>query len=304
LYSCYSTGKKGFHLFVYEIIILVSHQCRQFIIGKVIKYTPPDEYNNSLSMESRPVNQIFSFFPARQTVCGLTFFSRNKPPYCTLVDLEQLSLLLEQPGNDLPAALLSKEEQCFFSRFSYPKRRREWFGGRIAAKGAILACSDSTQSPGPPMHKMTILPDDHGRPVTRHGTKLMVSISHSHRFAVACATDQSICGIDLQKTSSRLAALTSRFTCRDEQHLLTSQYPGLPEESRLTMIWTTKEAVKKSLLHDQPSVFSGINIEQVQTAEENEHHFLCRVTGYAHLQKVAVYIFLPYILALTGGADA
>ena len=254
-------------------------------------------------MESRPVNQIFSFFPAQKTIHRLPLFLRDKQPFCALVDLDQLSLLLEQQTSDLPAALLSKEEQIFFTRFNYPKRRREWLGGRIAAKAAMLACPDNESSLSR-MNEITILPDEHGRPVTGSGIKQMVSISHSSQFAVACAAKQGVCGIDLQKISSKLPGLTSRFTSSNEQQLLARQYPDFPEDIRLTMIWTTKEAVKKSMLHDQPSVFSGITINQVLPEKKNKHLFFCKVTGYAQPQQVTVHVFPPYILALTGGENA
>ena len=249
-------------------------------------------------VSSRP-EPIFSFFPGRASLYDLAVHLKAEHQQCTtLIDLGKLGNELERDDSKLPGLLLSKGEQAYFERFSYPKRRREWLGGRIAAKAAMLKLAE----PGHPqdeMQQLSILPDKHGRPTADRMPGIAITISHSSRFAVALATRGTTCGIDLQKTSSKLADLTDRFTSARELTILA----GLPSPddhvTRLTMLWAAKEALKKSILHDQPAIFSGIEVRQATLVLDHQYCFSCKVKGQPD-QTAMVYDFSPYILALTG----
>lgn len=241
---------------------------------------------------------IHSFFPSSIPLCGLTIHARTKSKLCiAFLDLEQIEDTLEQKNFSLSKQVLSEPELSYFKRFSYPKRRREWLGGRIAAKAAMLKLS----SPGKihaQLQQLNILPDDHGRPVADTMKDISISISHSGRFAVGLAVKGVACGIDLQQISSKLPGLTDRFASSHELAILA----GLPvlgdQATKLTMLWAAKEALKKSLLHDQPAFFSGIELQRITNIQDQAYLFYCTVDGHLE-QTTMTYDFSPYILSLT-----
>ncbi|MCW5200503.1 hypothetical protein VU07_01615 [Desulfobulbus sp. F4] len=199
-------------------------------------------------------------------------------------------------------SLLSEEERRYFERFHYPKRRLEWLGGRIAAKIALLSLLDAEDFRRQTQW-LTILPDKYGKPtVSGRAAKkeLSLSISHSGKYAVALTVQGISCGIDLQEISDKLPSLTDYFASRTELELLT----GLPEigsyETSLTMLWAVKEAVKKSVLADQPTSFSGIAVEKVAAIKTGAWQFSCSVQNCAP-QTAFTFDSTPYILAATGG---
>ncbi|MBW1749868.1 MAG: hypothetical protein JRJ37_04055, partial [Deltaproteobacteria bacterium] len=138
------------------------------------------------------------FFPSSIPLCGLTLHARTQSQSCiALLDLEQVEDTLEQRDLRLPKQVLSGPELSYFKRFSYPKRRREWLGGRIAAKAAMQELGKADRMPGR-LQQLSILPDDHGRPVADTMQNVSISISHSGQFAVGFAVKGGTCGIDLQ----------------------------------------------------------------------------------------------------------
>lgn len=242
---------------------------------------------------------IFSFFPFTLPLCNLTIHIKTEHQKCTvLIDLGQVGNALERSDSTLPEQLLSKAEQAYFERFSYPKRRREWLGGRIAAKAAILMLAESGRLQEKLQH-LSILPDEQGRPIADEMPDIAISISHSSRFAVALAVQGATCGIDLQKISAKLPDLTGRFASAQELTILTGLHAHGDQATRLTMLWSAKEALKKSMLHDQPAIFFGIEVLQTTVVQDHEYRFYCRVKGHPD-QTAMVYNFSPYILCLTG----
>ena len=241
---------------------------------------------------------IHLFFPSSIPLCGLTLHARTKAHSCiVLLDLEQVEDTLEQRDLRLPKHVLSGPELSYFKRFSYPKRRREWLGGRIAAKAAMLELGKPDRMPGR-LQQLSILPDDHGRPVADTMQDISISISHSGQFAVGFAVKGGTCGIDLQQISSKLPGLTDRFASAHELTVLAELTAPGDLTTKLTMLWAAKEALKKSLLHDQPAIFSGIELQRVTIIQDHAYHFCCTVDG--HLEQTAMlYNFSPYILSLT-----
>ncbi len=225
---------------------------------------------------------LTAFFPAAFTWGGL----RTGPQHCAaLVDLTSLR-------EDEAVQLLSEAELDFFQQLRHAKRRREWLGGRIAAKAALLNLPENaafaTQAP-----LLTILPDTQGRPVVSGGADdLALSITHSGGYAAALAAPGISCGIDLQIISTKLPSLTKYFATAAELDLLAGQPELGGETAALTMLWAVKEAVKKSL-PTQPGMFAGITVSRITAANEGAWHFDCG-------QRSAVaYVFPPYVLALT-----
>ncbi len=240
--------------------------------------------------------KIHSFFPSMTSLCGLTLHVRTEPQACiVLIDLEQVEHMLAPGNSRLPERMLSEIELAYFKRFKYAKRQREWLGGRVAVKAAMLSLNGSDRQDWP---QLSIMPDKHGRPVADRMKDLSISISHSSRYAVGFSVKGTACGIDLQKVSSKLENLTDRFTTAEELSLLAEFSFQGDLATRLTMLWAAKEALKKSLLHDQPAIFSGIELQHITPVREHAYRFSCSVEGLIE-QAVEIYDFSPYILSLT-----
>lgn len=245
---------------------------------------------------------ILSFFPAQYTYSNNVFvrLRQERQQTLSLVDLDQIEQALQWDEARLLQQVLSAAEQCYFQRFKYIKRKKEWLGGRIAAKAAILTFLHAADQD---LRGITILPNKHGRPIAENLPSLCssrsgptISLSHSDGFAVALAREGSSCGIDLQEISTKLVGLTAHFSTDAELQLLTQQ-AGSDEDTRLTMLWAAKEALKKDLLHDQSVIFSATELQKIAGVNDGVRRFTCTVKG--ETQSVLVYPLPPYILSIT-----
>ena len=82
--------------------------------------------------------------------------------------------------------VLSAEEIKVYNS-SNDNRKREYLGGRFAAKEAIIKCLSDIEIPN--MNEIEILNDSSGKPVAKYKNyKLKVSISHEKHYACAVAT--------------------------------------------------------------------------------------------------------------------
>ena len=142
--------------------------------------------------------------------------------------------------NHLPPAqaVLSTRETAFYERLKIPKRRTEWFGGRLALKKLL------SKQTGLAFTALDILaPDGVGKPsVTAGGTPVLIpfSITHSNGFAVAAiAPDAKYIGIDLEQITPRIGAWQQDFFHPSELTETTDAF--------LTRLWTQKEALVKLL---------------------------------------------------------
>lgn len=223
-----------------------------------------------------------SFFgEEKELLPGLTLrFARPpaKQPAClALLDLAVLAerLAAKNAGPSL-SSLLSEAEQGRYAGFTYPKRQREWLGGRLACKFAVLHLA------APPikvaMPALSILPAANGAPLLScpslpAWSLPAISISHSDGYVVAMAARTGACGIDIQKTSPQTVRVADRFAEPAEVRLLRETLPALDETQRLTLLWAAKEALKKGLLHDQPVVFQGVTLQALTCA----HNFVLRL---------------------------
>ncbi|MCI5126525.1 MAG: 4'-phosphopantetheinyl transferase superfamily protein, partial [Candidatus Electrothrix sp. AR5] len=237
---------------------------------------------------------ILSFSPAQHTYSNVLIRLRQKGHQTlSLVDLNLIEQSLQHNEAALLQRVLSAAEQDYFQRFKYMKRKKEWLGGRIAAKAALLALA-SHHAADQDLRSITILPNKHGRPITEELPACLanqrsgpiISISHSDCFAVAMAKKASrvregsraSCGVDLQKISTKLAGLTTHFATDAELQLL-AQQADCDEDTRLTMLWTAKEALKKALLHDQSVIFSATELQKIAVVSDSVRRFTCTVQG-------------------------
>jgi len=172
-------------------------------------------------------------------------------PLLRRVDLAMLQALLDT-NRLAPGAFLTPAELTIFSGFTFPKRRREWLGGRLAAKAAAMAWDGQpVTTTGLAGWRVSSAPD--GRPGLARvkalpgAARLELSISHSHGQAAALVMAARPCGLDLQKITDTVIRVRERFCSEAESDLLRHPGTGLGDrdELRLTLLWAAKEALRK-----------------------------------------------------------
>ena len=114
--------------------------------------------------------------------------------------------LLRMDGLPAPETFLSAMELQKYASFKIEKRKRDWLGGRYAAKTLLK----ETLAPETPLSAIEISYDPSGRPVSKLGgdSPRLISITHSGPFcAAACGTaGTNFIGIDLEKDEPRIDA--------------------------------------------------------------------------------------------------
>lgn len=168
-------------------------------------------------------------------------------PLLHRVDLAALRAV-DESGRLEPAQFLTPPEQATYAGFTFPKRRWEWLGGRLAAKSAALAWEGLLlTAAGLAEWQVSNGPD--GRPGLQRLTNihskpaLELSISHSHGVAAALVVADHPCGLDLQKITGTVVRVRERFCTESEGVLL--RYIDGSEMVRLTLLWAAKEALRK-----------------------------------------------------------
>jgi len=181
-----------------------------------------------------------------------TFRPPAAPACLALIELDELEAVFRtDQAFRAETAMLSPAEQKRFAAYTYPKRRKEWLGGRLSGKVCVLELLGL-----PPaadlLAAVSIVPAASGAPLVSASRALgepmpSVSISHSGRYAVAMAAAAGACGVDIQRVTARTLTVADRFAEACERHLLRSAVPDWDEARRLTLLWAAKEALKKSL---------------------------------------------------------
>jgi len=180
------------------------------------------------------------------------------PLTIVLLDIRLLEEEIELRGREyITMPCLSGREQMKMATFTSEKRKKEWLGGRIAAKHA--AATLFKQSPGEqdtvvPFPALEVIADENGRPsltvkdIRIHADIPDISISHSAAMAAAMAAGKGLCGIDIQKVTPRLSKVQERFCRPAEKRLLQASFPWQPEKERaeLAKLWAAKEALRKA----------------------------------------------------------
>lgn len=223
-----------------------------------------------------------------------------------LIDLDQLEEACRTPaGRRSMENLLSPAEKKRLAGYAYPKRRKEWLGGRLACKLCILAVLERRDAAGL-FPAISILPGEHGAP--RAASPALsynmpgVSISHSGCYAVAMAAVHAACGVDIQEVSGRIIGVADRFAGPEEVRLLREAVPDGDEVHRLTLLWAAKEAVKKSLLADRPVFFRGMVLQSVSSRGGLILRFSCPAGADRPVDVTAASLD-GYMLAWTAARD-
>ena len=150
------------------------------------------------------------------------------------------------------ARLLHPREREQALSYRLPKRRNEFFAGRVSAR---LALAEYWAAKGcrQVLPEVEIVNDSTGRPWVRMaplpGEEILpppeISISHGGEYGAALAADAP-CGIDLQEQKDTLLRVRDKYCSADEDRILAAFLPELAPPARLALLWTAKEAAKKA----------------------------------------------------------
>jgi holo-[acyl-carrier protein] synthase len=169
---------------------------------------------------------------------------------CILFDLKIFAEEMQKLGEEKVVAYLNSREQEYLSRLTSGKRKREWLGGRFAAKYA--AAEVLSENGGIiPWYNLAIVTDENGRPflaTAKNRSALPdISISHSGGLAAAMAVNKGLCGIDIQVVTPQVVKVRERFCTTDEEQVLYSYFRASYTKHviSLTKLWAAKEALRK-----------------------------------------------------------
>lgn len=213
---------------------------------------------------------------------------------------------------------LSGVELDLLNRLSSGKRKREWLGGRFAAKYVAARLLENTEPRGKTTawFSHNIAADEHGRPFILTSGKDAsplampdISISHSGSLAAAMAVHRGYCGIDIQVITPKVLKVSERFCTSSEEQLLQEYSPGEHENRTplLTELWAAKEVLRKASNMDSLPGFMEMElIEIVPTGQETKSGPRCFVFSWKnsgtlapHKCNVAVIRMENYVLAFT-----
>ncbi len=171
-------------------------------------------------------------------------------------------------------ALLHPNELSKIRHYRLAKRRSEFLTGRICAKMALESLWAAENRCLPPLlSEIDISHDPSGRPiVSSHGLEGClqpeISISHGGEYAAALAAELP-CGIDIQPQKDTLLRVREKYCSLNELELLAMLLPGTSVLTRLSLLWTAKEAAKKALSSLQMPGF--LELELTQQAKSSHH---------------------------------
>lgn len=171
---------------------------------------------------------------------------------------------------------LNPEEQEQLAGFKLSKRQKEWLTARICAKMAVQDfCFQQLQLTP---NRVTVVNDKNGRPQLFYDGTLLadveISISHSGAFALVLIAKKN-CGIDIQENRDTLLRVKDRFCTKTDETCLADAFTITPEVKELNLLWTVKEAIRKSLSHDHLPHFLKIHLDQVDRLDGDTYTFHC-----------------------------
>jgi len=235
-------------------------------------------------------------------------------------DMAYILLDLENSVETKTAAnYLSSREQEYLGRFASDKRKKEWLGGRFAAKYAAARVLLQSNNPLD-WSNLTVIADEKGRPFLVADTKEAVlpdiSISHSGGLAAAMAVSKGLCGIDIQQITARVDKVRERFCSPGDERILGSFFNASFAEPTpvLTKLWAAKEALRKVANSSPLPGFMELELHEIIASSSHggpaSWKFIftskqIRSPGKPRAEKssVAVSLIADYALALTTRND-
>ncbi len=193
----------------------------------------------------------------------------------TMIEIAAVQQLSERK---LLRKWLNENELSQCQSFKLTRRRNEWLAGRVCAKLSTAAIGRSSGRLLSPI-EIGIANRADGRPYCiladgdTHPEFLDVSITHSSKFAAALAAD-SLCGIDIQQCREALVRVQDRYCSCSEERLLREEFSSSSRVSSLNLLWTAKEAVRKTLSYDDLPGFLQLKLCGIRHHGEGYSIFL------------------------------
>jgi len=212
---------------------------------------------------------------------------------------------IKQPASEHIQKWLHKEERIQLASFRFEKRYREWLGGRICAKQSLRITLRSKKKTSfiPDHAQVSIQSKENGKPYfpAMNSVQLTfpeLSISHSKGYAAAL-TCHSPCGIDIQFSAENLLKVQERFCSSEEDQLVQQELPLLSILSRLTLLWSAKEAAKKMLSPDGIPGFHELQLLRLTPQNKTDSIFFFSFSKTGSIIPVAAGMMgNDYALAL------
>ncbi len=195
------------------------------------------------------------------------FLSQRAPCQSLGMVLIDRHRVLNGNHSELVNTWLNKEEKNQLERYSFEKRRTEWFLGRICAKQSTMDLLERLDIEAIGPLEITIAVSPSGRPYLQlpalKGLERIpdISISHSHDKVIALAGNCR-CGIDVQLLTDTLFKVRDRFCSETELALLNATSED--ELTQLGLLWVAKEALRKSLESSRPVGFLSLHLNEAR----------------------------------------
>jgi len=237
-----------------------------------------------------------------------------------LLDLSRLESELQMLGAEkVLAQYLTAPERVYLEKLTLEKRKREWLGGRFAAKFAAAGVLGLPANE-PFLASIAVIADENGRPflaaAQQHLSLPDISISHSGDLAAGLAVGSGLCGVDIQKVTDRVVKVRQRFCTPDEEHFISKFYSPSRETQRLalTKLWAAKEAVRKTANKRSLPGFLELALTDINEVKLHRGASFWRfILQWHHNDRhgkqarekcfVAVGLLADYALALTSRSD-
>ncbi len=180
----------------------------------------------------------------------------------------------------------SKDQFCHpkeiikFNTFDSPIRQYSFLAGRFAAKSAVANYGDLTEP-----QDILIESGIFSQPIlnVNYHEPLQVSISHCGNIAAAIVFPEAHpMAVDIEDLNQDLVqAAKTQMTGREID--LISEV-NLPDEVKLTVLWTAKEALSKVLKCGMMTPFKLLEVTQI---EQKEHFIECQFDNFGQYKALS-----------------
>ena len=167
--------------------------------------------------------------------------------------------------------LTASKEQFFhpdeitrFNTFDSPIRQHSYLAGRFAAKSAVTHYADLTAPP-----EINIESGIFSQPILKlnYDEPLQVSISHSGNIAAAIVFPEAHpMAVDVECVNPDLVQAAKTQMTGREIELISGV--DLPDDVKLTVMWTAKEALSKVLKVGMMTPFKLLEVTQIEQKEQ------------------------------------
>ncbi len=257
-------------------------------------------------MPNKPKTVLKNIFPTflSETISALS----KQPLFPVMLNIHIVDRLVNVEGVKL-ATWLSQEEIDKYHSYALPKRKLEYLTGRISAKMSIISFlkNNSSLNTNPAPYEIVIRNLESGRPTFFFENRQILSgpedISISHSSQYACATScNNFCGIDIQTCNSTLERVKDKFCSPTEESYLAPTLNSLGNLPTLSLLWSAKEAVKKTLSTIKMPGFLEIHLKDIIIHKETVYKMTFNISKSDILpRKVSVFatFFDDYAIALS-----